>query len=348
MAIQYSYPVKSIPSLTDYIIIADSENDLSTKQIYISSLTSLIESNAVPNLQQVLNVSPSSAQSSDGKSSVSFNLADGASADLYFQINEYTYMTMYDGGSDIGNTNASGSETRGWSVGGYNDGTNANAGLSVTRSSSSSIDNGVTKVILTENGLYFTSTTANYYINPSPLNGRGYFFRGDFFASGAEVPGQAEFDFSNIKGLRTTSVNAINVVYTWPNHGYADISTPATDDRVGGEVLTNTSQPAPFVLTTTSGGSSTYDNANNVIYVEGFTPIGNYTLNLPTSSSFTGHPWKQLEFILDGQFSANHTLTLDGNGNTIDGASTLLLNRAYEGATLLFTGTEWIIRQLKK
>lgn len=66
------------------------------------------------------------------------------------------------------------------------------------------------------------------------------------------------------------------------------------------------------------------------------TSSGNITVTLPASPA-TGDTYCIKKFV------AANTLTIDGNGNTIDGAATLSLTVRYQSYTLTFTGTEWSI-----
>jgi hypothetical protein len=61
------------------------------------------------------------------------------------------------------------------------------------------------------------------------------------------------------------------------------------------------------------------------------------TVNLPPTPT-TG----QVLIIKDIDGDANtNNITVSGNGNTIDGAATYVLNTDYASITLVFNGTEW-------
>ena len=71
---------------------------------------------------------------------------------------------------------------------------------------------------------------------------------------------------------------------------------------------------------------------------------GNYTINLP--AAVTG---VFLRFKTNETIAANKTITISPNGSeTIDGETTYVMDRAYDGISLIGNGSEWFIIQKKE
>lgn len=102
----------------------------------------------------------------------------------------------------------------------------------------------------------------------------------------------------------------------------------------------------PVTITGTPAGSTIYTDTNNFVYLKYSGGTGNHTLQLPAVASSAN---RAIRFFCDSSVDATHTVTLDGNASeTIDGATTFLINRNYEGVMLWCDGTQWIIIQAKK
>tara|TARA_S200002703_G_scaffold70651_1_gene61227 strand:- start:222 stop:1058 length:837 start_codon:yes stop_codon:yes gene_type:complete len=103
----------------------------------------------------------------------------------------------------------------------------------------------------------------------------------------------------------------------------------------------------PVTITGTAGGSQTYTDVSNFVYLKYDLSSGNgtYTITLPSAASSTN---RTIRFFTNGALNANHTVDLVGNGgDTIDGGSNFLINRNYEGVMMWSDGIEWIIIQAK-
>ena len=104
----------------------------------------------------------------------------------------------------------------------------------------------------------------------------------------------------------------------------------------------------PVTIIGTAGGSQTYTDVSNFVYLKYDLSSGNgtYTITLPSAASSTN---RTIRFFTNGALNANHRVDLVGNGgDTIDGASNFLINRNYEGVMMWSDGTEWIIIQAKQ
>jgi len=97
-------------------------------------------------------------------------------------------------------------------------------------------------------------------------------------------------------------------------------------------------------VTGTAGGSETLtlnDHFNHVSYSGG---NGNYTLNLPNPDNGV-----VMIFKTDDSVVANKTITLQPqSGQRIDGESTYVMNRSYDGITLVGNSNNWFIIQKKE
>lgn len=104
----------------------------------------------------------------------------------------------------------------------------------------------------------------------------------------------------------------------------------------------------PITITGTAGGSQIYTDVSNFVYLKYDQTTGNgtHTIQLPAVASSTN---RAIRFFCNSSIDANQTITLDANAaETIDGATTFLINRNYEGVMLWCDGTEWIVIQAKK
>jgi hypothetical protein len=103
----------------------------------------------------------------------------------------------------------------------------------------------------------------------------------------------------------------------------------------------------PVTITGTAGGSQTYTDVSNFVYLKYDQTTGNgtHTITLPAVASSTN---RAIRFFTNSSVDANHRVDLVGNASeTIDGGSNFLFNRNYEGVMLWCDGTEWIIIQAK-
>lgn len=93
-------------------------------------------------------------------------------------------------------------------------------------------------------------------------------------------------------------------------------------DRLRLPVSTKTSGPYTIVATD--------------FFLVGDTTSGSFTINLPAT------PTAGDTYCIKKSVAAN-TLTVDGNGNTIDGSATQVITTQYVAITVIYNGTEWSI-----
>ena len=111
-------------------------------------------------------------------------------------------------------------------------------------------------------------------------------------------------------------------------------------------VLTNPpTGAAPFLITATPTGASTYSVHNADIYITWSGGSGTYDLTLPDA---TEHPYRAIRVINDGTVSANDKVhVLAPSPQTIDGTAFYALNKPYGGVTVWSDGSNWIVIQAK-
>lgn len=104
----------------------------------------------------------------------------------------------------------------------------------------------------------------------------------------------------------------------------------------------------PFLITALSGGSSSYSNANNTIYLSWTGGSGVYNLTLPSASDI---PYRTIQIISDGTLGANDKVhVLVPVGESIDGSLNpgfYALNKPYNGVKVWSDGSNWIVTQAK-
>ena len=104
----------------------------------------------------------------------------------------------------------------------------------------------------------------------------------------------------------------------------------------------------PVTITGTAGGSQTYTDVSNFVYLKYDQTTGNgtHTITLPSVASSTN---RSIRFFCNSSIDANHRVDIQAQPTqTIDGGSNFLFNRNYEGVMMWCDGTEWIIIQAKK
>ena len=110
----------------------------------------------------------------------------------------------------------------------------------------------------------------------------------------------------------------------------------------------NISTEAPFLITTFSGGSSSYSEAENTVYLNWSGNSGTYNLTLPSASDI---PYRTIRIISDGSLGANDKVhVLAPVGESIDGSLNpgfYALNKPYNGVTVWSDGSNWVVTQAK-
>jgi len=104
----------------------------------------------------------------------------------------------------------------------------------------------------------------------------------------------------------------------------------------------------PFLKNGFAGGSSSYTNAKNTIYLSWVGGPGTFNLTLPSATDI---PYRSIRVISDGTLSANDKVhVLAPVGESIDGSLNpgfYALNKAYNGVTVWSDGSNWIVTQAK-
>lgn len=104
----------------------------------------------------------------------------------------------------------------------------------------------------------------------------------------------------------------------------------------------------PFLIIATPGGSSSYSDDKNIIYLNWSGGSGTYDLTLPSA---TDKPYRKIQIISDGTLAANDKVhVLAPVGESIDGSPNpgfYTLNKPYNGVTVWSDGTQWIVIQAK-
>ena len=104
----------------------------------------------------------------------------------------------------------------------------------------------------------------------------------------------------------------------------------------------------PFLITATPGGSSSYSDDKNIIYLSWSGGSGTYDLTLPSATDI---PYRNIQIISDGTLSASDKVhILAPVGERIDGdinPGFYTLNKPFNGVTVWSDGTQWIVTQAK-
>jgi hypothetical protein len=106
--------------------------------------------------------------------------------------------------------------------------------------------------------------------------------------------------------------------------------------------------PVPFLIEASAGGSSSYSDNKNIIYLSWTGGSGTYDLTLPSAADI---PYRKIQIISDGTLAANDKVhVLAPVGESIDGSPNpgfYELNKPYNGVTVWSDGTQWIVIQAK-
>ena len=97
-------------------------------------------------------------------------------------------------------------------------------------------------------------------------------------------------------------------------------------------------------ITATAAGSQTLENAKHFNFLSYSGGNGNYTITLPVAEDGV-----VLRFKTDDSVVANKTITLQGDGSErIDGESSYIMNRSYDGISIVALNSNWFIIQKKE
>jgi len=104
----------------------------------------------------------------------------------------------------------------------------------------------------------------------------------------------------------------------------------------------------PFLITASAGGSLSYSDDKNIIYLSWSGGSGTYNLTLPSATTL---PYRTIQIISDGTLAANDKVhVLAPVGERIDGdinPGFYTLNKPFNGIKVWSDGTQWVVIQAK-
>jgi len=189
------------------------------------------------------------------------------------------------------------------------------------------------------------------------LNGSVSTFNNNFFVGTGKVytgssNGSATIENDDLKLVRGTSgspqitatAGSITHAISFEVDGGSNTTLNTPSGYVGEIAVAH--EKTPEIIQGFTFGNFNSTDGKDFYFLKFAGSNGNSTFNLPDA---TTNQYRTLQFITNSTVTANHTWTLDGSGSqTIDGSTTYVINRAYEGIKLWSDGTEWIIIQAKK
>jgi len=114
--------------------------------------------------------------------------------------------------------------------------------------------------------------------------------------------------------------------------------------NVGAFTTTNQVTVTVNQITATPGGSETLSISNHFNFISYSGANGTYTINLPAAQDGV-----ILRFKTDDTILANKTVTLDPNeGERIDGEASYIMDRSYDGISILGLNGSWFVIQKKE
>jgi hypothetical protein len=101
----------------------------------------------------------------------------------------------------------------------------------------------------------------------------------------------------------------------------------------------------PLFVTATPGGSATLTEDVNIVDFNWVGGSGTFVYTLPSATAI---PYRKIRFVNDSTISASNQIEITAPvGETIDGASSYTINKAFNGCAVWSDGTEWIVIQAK-
>ena len=102
---------------------------------------------------------------------------------------------------------------------------------------------------------------------------------------------------------------------------------------------------SPFLITATPGGSLSYSDDKNIIYLSWSGGSGTYDLTLPSATDI---PYRVIRVTNNATVGANDKVHVTPPlGETIDGAAFYNIQKPYNGIAAWSDGTRWIVIQAK-
>lgn len=101
----------------------------------------------------------------------------------------------------------------------------------------------------------------------------------------------------------------------------------------------------PLFVTATPGGSATLTEDVNIVDFDWVGGSGTFVYTLPSATAI---PYRKIRFVNNNTVSASNRIDITAPaGETIDGASSYTINKAFNGCAVWSDGTEWIVIQAK-
>ena len=164
-----------------------------------------------------------------------------------------------------------------------------------------------------------------------------------FSIGSGSLDGRSSLSATNITDLGAVDVEVENDVTVGNDLGVTGNSTLSTTS-VGEFTTTDRVNVTLNEITGNAGGSETLSLRNHFNFISYSGVNGTYTINLPTAEDGV-----ILRFKTDDTVLANKTITLaPQSGQRIDAESSYIMDRSYDGITLLGKDSNWYIIQKKE
>lgn len=101
----------------------------------------------------------------------------------------------------------------------------------------------------------------------------------------------------------------------------------------------------PEFITASPGDTHTITTNKNLIDINWSGGSGDFTLTLPLAGAI---PYRFIRIVNDGSVTASERVNITPQGGeTIDGGSSYVINKAYNGCAVWSDGSNWIVIQAK-
>ena len=119
----------------------------------------------------------------------------------------------------------------------------------------------------------------------------------------------------------------------------------ATVSSIQSATATTSQTLVPFLITASAGGSETFKDDKDMIYIDWTGGAGTYNLTLPSAATLQ---YRLIRISNNGNVGANNKIDVYAPGSeTIDGASYYRINKPYNGIQCWSDGTNWVVIQAK-
>jgi len=119
----------------------------------------------------------------------------------------------------------------------------------------------------------------------------------------------------------------------------------ATVSSIQSATATTSQTLVPFLITASAGGSETFKDDKDMIYIDWSGGAGTYNLTLPSAATLQ---YRLIRISNNGNVGANNKIDVYAPGSeTIDGASYYRINKPYNGIQCWSDGTNWVVIQAK-